>query len=142
MSALENSPVHGTAVAVGGRGFLIFGASGRGKSGLALQMMALGADLISDDRVCLSKSDDGILMNPPNALVGKIEARFVGVLNVRNRQSVLLHHVVDLDSDAQARLPQLQHFDVLGTRIDLINGRNVPNLAAILMILGRGERHT
>jgi HPr kinase/phosphorylase len=142
MLTLENNPVHGSAIAVGGRGFLIRGASGSGKSGLVLQMMALGADLISDDQVIMERSAGTIIMSAPQTLVGKIEARFVGILNVPSRQNVVLNHVIDLDVDSQAQLPQLQYCKVLGLQIDLINGRNVPNLASILMIFGRTERHS
>lgn len=142
MLTLENNPVYGSAIAVGGRGFLIRGASGSGKSGLVLQMMALGADLISDDQVIMERSARTIIMSAPQTLVGKIEARFVGILSVPTRKNVVLNHVVDLDVDSQAQLPQLQHCEVLGLRIDLLNGRNVPNLASILMIFGRTERHS
>ena len=142
MLTLENNPVHGSAIAVGGRGFLIRGASGSGKSGLVLQMMELGADLISDDQVIMERSAGTIIMSAPQTLVGKIEARFVGILNVPSRQNVVLNHVIDLDVDSQAQLPQLQYCKVLGLQIDLINGRNVPNLASILMIFGRTERHS
>ena len=142
MLTLENNPVYGSAIAVGGRGFLIRGASGSGKSGLVLQMMALGADLISDDQVIMERSAGTIIMSAPQTLVGKIEARFVGILSVPTRKNAVLNHVVDLDVDSRAQLPQLQHCEVLGLRIDLLNGRNVPNLASILMIFGRTERHS
>ena len=142
MLTLENNPVYGSAIAVGERGFLIRGASGSGKSGLILQMMALGADLISDDQVIMERSAGTIIMSAPETLVGKIEARFVGILNVPTRKNVVLNHVVDLDVDSQARLPKLQHCEVLGLRIDLLSGRNVPNLASILMIFGRTECHS
>lgn len=142
MLTLENNPVYGSAIAVDGRGFLIRGASGSGKSGLVLQMMALGADLISDDQVIIERSAGTIIMSAPQTLVGKIEARFVGILNVPTRKNAVLNHVIDLDVDSQAQLPQLQHCEVLGLQIDLINGRNVPNLASILMIFGRTERHS
>ena len=141
MMTVKNNLIHGNAIAVGGRGFLILGASGSGKSGLALRMIALGAELISDDRVILERSVDTVLMSAPQTLVGKIEARFVGILNVPTRKNAVLHHVIDLDSGPRERLPQLQHCDVLGLRIELINGRNVPNLASILTILGRAEWH-
>ncbi len=43
--------LHASAVAVDGRGCLITGASASGKSTLALEMIALGAELVADDRV-------------------------------------------------------------------------------------------
>ena len=42
--------LNASCVAWQGRGALILGRSGAGKSALALQLMALGADLVSDDR--------------------------------------------------------------------------------------------
>ena len=41
----ETINLHASAVALDGRGALILGASGSGKSGLALRLMALGAGI-------------------------------------------------------------------------------------------------
>lgn len=142
MLAIEKSPVHGTAVAVGGRGFLFLGPSGSGKSGLGLQMIALGAMLVSDDQIVLTRDGARVILTAPTTLEGLIEARGVGILTAPQAGPTPLYHVVDLSKDSSARLPQLHSCDVLGARIDLINGRNVPNLASLLMILGRGERHS
>jgi HPr kinase/phosphorylase len=140
MTALENSPVHGTAVAVGERGFLILGPSGSGKSGLALAMIALGAALVSDDQVVLQADCDGVSLTAPDPIIGQIEARFVGVLQTDVQRVARLAFVVDLAQAAETRMPQLQTIAVLNHRIDLINGQNVPNLASVLMILGKGGR--
>ena len=43
--------LHGSVVAAGGRAVLITGAAGAGKTTLALEMIALGAELVADDRV-------------------------------------------------------------------------------------------
>lgn len=142
MLAIHNSPVHGTAIAVDGRGFLFIGSSGSGKSGLALQMMALGAELVSDDQVLLVQMGSDLEMSAPDTLKSKIEARQLGIIETPSVSSTMLSWVVDLDQDAQTRLPQLQYCEVLGVRFGLINGRNVPNLASTLMILGRGGRLT
>jgi HPr kinase/phosphorylase len=104
-------------------------------------MMALGATLISDDQVILESTEDRVLMRSPDSLLGKIEARNLGILKVQPELYVNLAHVVDLDTEATERLPESRDCEVLGLRIDLINGRNVPNLASSLTILGRGERH-
>ena len=47
--------LHATCVAVDGRGLLILGPSGSGKSALALQLIALGAQLVADDRTRVSR---------------------------------------------------------------------------------------
>lgn len=51
--------IHASAVSLAGRGLLILGASGTGKSGLALEMMSRGAVLIADDRVRLVRAEAG-----------------------------------------------------------------------------------
>ena len=43
--------IHASAVALGPVGLLIMGASGSGKSSLALELMARGAKLVADDQV-------------------------------------------------------------------------------------------
>lgn len=46
--------LHASAVALGPRGLLILGAAGAGKTTLALALVALGAELVADDRVLVS----------------------------------------------------------------------------------------
>ena len=73
--------VHASCVAWKGRGLLIGGPVGSGKSSLALQLMAFGADLIADDRTALSADRDGPPVAAPVApIAGLIEARGVGIL--------------------------------------------------------------
>ncbi|MFZ3585333.1 HPr kinase/phosphorylase [Loktanella sp. DJP18] len=72
--------VHATAVAIAGRGVLIRGRSGAGKSALALDLMAFGAVLIADDRVHLTRRGDRILATCPPVLSGLTEARGLGLL--------------------------------------------------------------
>jgi len=66
--------LHATAVAVGGRGLLILGRSGAGKSSLALQLIALGARLVADDRTRVTLGPAGLVASPPEAIRGRIEA--------------------------------------------------------------------
>jgi HPr kinase/phosphorylase len=49
--------LHASAVSLDGNGVLICGASGTGKSTLALQLMALGAELIADDGIWIDPGD-------------------------------------------------------------------------------------
>lgn len=139
-ATIETSPVHGTAVAVHGRGFLFLGAAGSGKSALALKMMAFGAQLIADDGVLLRVDGGQVKMSPPDAIKGLIEARSVGILQSDWMGDAVLDHVIDLDAPETKRLPHLQKIDVLGVRIDLINGQNQQNLAASLIVLAVGGR--
>lgn len=97
--------MHATCVAQNGRGLLILGASGRGKSGLALHLIALGAELVADDRVILTQTKDAILCAPPVAISGLIEARGVGMLNAPAAGQTPLQLVVDMDQAETERLP-------------------------------------
>ena len=61
-------------------GVLIEGASGVGKSTLALQALERGWRFVADDRVCVWTSAGRLYGRAPAALHGLIEARGVGVL--------------------------------------------------------------
>ncbi|MGY9049981.1 hypothetical protein P775_05325 [Puniceibacterium antarcticum] len=113
--------LHATAVSVGGRAALIRGASGSGKSALALEMMARGAQLVADDRVVLRATDAGIELRAPEAIRGLIEARGVGLLHADTVASALLAVVVDLDQTETDRLPQSQNTVVLGASLPLLH---------------------
>ncbi len=127
--------VHASAVAIAGRGVLIVGASGSGKSGLALRLMALGATLVADDRVSLQRADGRLWASAPDRLRGLIEARGLGILRVPACDAALLALAVDLDRSPEARLPQPLTFTRLGVDIRLLLGRDVPNLASALMAM-------
>lgn len=67
-------------VVINGRGVLIEGAPGIGKSSLALALIDRGAILVGDDGVCL-KADEGTLWaHPPPHASGLIEIRNLGLI--------------------------------------------------------------
>ncbi|MEZ5716341.1 MAG: serine kinase [Paracoccaceae bacterium] len=136
----EVETVHGSCVAHHGRAVLILGASGRGKSALALQLMALGAGLVADDRVILTRDGDAVIASAPAAISGRIEARFVGLLNAIPAAPAPLALVVDLDADETERLPPQRSRKVLGISLPLVH--NVASrhfAAAILQYLKAGR---
>ena len=53
MPSKDSEIIHANGVSFDGKGLLILGASGAGKSSLTFEMIALGATLVSDDRTCL-----------------------------------------------------------------------------------------
>jgi HPr kinase/phosphorylase len=132
--------LHATAVAVAGRGLLILGASGSGKSGLALRMIALGARLVADDQVLLHRAGDTLVAEAPARLAGLIEARGIGILRLTPVERVPLAWAVDLDSAPAARLPHADTIAFLGMSIHLIRGRDLPNLDAMLTVLLENDR--
>lgn len=134
--------IHASAVSVAGRGLLILGASGTGKSGLALEMMSRGAVLIADDRVRLMRRQGAVIAACPPALSGRIEARGLGILRATPAGPTPLALVVDLDRAEPDRLPPLRHTDLLGMRLPLVLGAGASHLGAALrqmLLAGRSE---
>lgn len=128
-----NTPIHGTCVVAHGRGILIIGASGSGKSGLALSLMALGARLVADDRVILTAKGDQVLASAPKTIQGLIEARGIGILNADAYGPAIVHLVVDLDHTEPRRLPETRQTMLLGHAIPLLHQVDSPYFAAALM---------
>ncbi|KIC52012.1 HPr kinase/phosphatase C-terminal domain-containing protein [Tateyamaria sp. ANG-S1] len=117
--------LHASAVAVDGRGVLIRGASGSGKSSLALQLMGLGASLISDDQTDLTHETGGILLSAPTTIRDQIEARGVGILNAKS-VTAPLHLVVDLDVLETQRLPVPHQAVILNQAFPCIHKVDTP----------------
>lgn len=124
--------LHGTVVALDGRGILICGPSGSGKSSLALQLMAAGAALVADDRVDLRREGDRVIATCPAPLLGRIEARGVGILIAADHGAVALAVVVDLGREEDQRLPPSREHDLLGIALPLVFGPYRPHLYAAL----------
>lgn len=132
--------LHGSAVAFEGRGLLILGLSGAGKSALALGLMALGGRLVADDRVILARRGAAIIASAPLALRGTIEARGVGLLRAEPLREAPIVLVADLDHAPAARMPQLREITYLGVQIELIFVKDVPTLAPTLLQMLRCGR--
>jgi len=99
--------LHGTVVALDGLGVLLRGASGAGKSDLALRLMAEGAMLVADDRVVLDAADGRVRASAPSSLAGLIELRGVGIVRRPFLASAPLALVVDLVApETVERMPE------------------------------------
>jgi HPr kinase/phosphorylase len=133
--------LHASCVAVAGRGLLILGPSGAGKSSLAIQMMALGADLVADDQVELTLSGGTLTAACPAPLQGLIEARGVGLLRAPYAGPVAVHLAADLGASECPRLPEMHRLVLLDQPIELVKGPPRPHLAPALLLYLRGGRH-
>ena len=136
--------LHASCVALNGAGVLILGASGRGKSGLALQLMALGADLVADDRTSLDvrngPAGPQLMAGVPDTLAGLIEARGIGILKAASAGPCPVTLVVDLDQTEAMRLPPDRSVELLGVRLPLVHMVDSPAFpAAILQYLKKGR---
>ena len=97
--------VHASAVAIDGRAVLIGGRSGAGKSDLAFRLIDRGALLISDDYCDVQRTEGGLRASAPPTILGKIEVRGLGVIEMETAQQVPVALLVDLDQ-APDRLPE------------------------------------
>lgn len=109
--------LHATAVSLGGKAVLLTGASGRGKSDLALRLIDRGAVLIADDQVELSAQDGCLFAAPPATIAGRIEVRGVGIVTMPFARDVPVALLIDLGG-APERLPE--------PRIHMLGGVAVP----------------
>jgi HPr kinase/phosphorylase len=132
--------LHGSAVAFAGRGVLIVGGSGSGKSELALRLVGRGAALVADDRVELERRGAALIASAPAALAGLIEGRGVGLLRLPAAPEAVVTLAVDLDREPAARMPQSVTISWLGVEVELISGRNRPNLDLALTVFVQNGR--
>ena len=133
--------LNATAVAVGRAGLLILGAPGAGKSGLALELIALGASLIADDGVWLRPAPAGPVLARRERAPELIEARGIGLLQPGPvTPSAPLAVAVDLDRAELERLPPRRLVAIGAQTRPLILGAGQRTLAPSLLLLARTGR--
>lgn len=132
---------HATTVSVDGRAMLIAGVSGSGKSSLALQMIALGAGLVSDDRTILTPSPEGLpLASAPPAIAGLIEARGIGVLKLPEAGPARVVAVIDLDRTETERVPEARRIRLCGAEVPYLHKVETGSFPAALLVYLRSGR--
>lgn len=110
-----------TAVAVNGKGVLLRGPSGSGKSDLALRLIDRGAALIADDYVTAEKTSGAVTLAPPDTIAGLLELRGTGVAKIAYSSDVPLALVVDLvPSDDVERMPEPAETAICGWMVPLM----------------------
>ncbi|MEQ8896512.1 MAG: serine kinase [Roseovarius sp.] len=132
--------LHASCVAHGGRAVLIRGASGSGKSGLALQLMALGAGLVADDRTRLWLDGRSVMADAPPAIRGRIEAREVGILTAPPAGPAPVALVIDMDAAETDRLPDHRAVTLLGEDIPLARKSELTHFPAAILTYLSGTR--
>ena len=125
---MKNADVtmHATCVAIAGHGVLITGPSGSGKSSLALQLMALGAVLVSDDRTMLRRDRDALIASPPPTIAGMIEARGVGIISVIHLDATPVVLIIDMACIEMNRLPERHTATVLDITLPCLHKVDAP----------------
>lgn len=97
--------LHGVFMEILGLGVLITGGSGVGKSELALELLTRGHKLVADDAAEVARAGSSLVGRCPPLLSGFLEARSLGILNVRRlfgprslKRSRRLDLVIELDA--------------------------------------------
>ena len=110
-------------------GILITGASGSGKSRLALQILHEktmdwdAVHLIADDQVLLESVGGALIAKTPPKIAGKIELRGYGIIeNLSHASDVPVYLIAELtEIGAMERMPELQFNQLHGHEIRHIN---------------------
>ena len=112
-------PHQASCVAIDGRGVLIEGPPGSGKSSLALALIDRGATLVGDDGVLLEPREGKLWALPPANIAGLIEIRNVGIATLP-AEAAPVALVLRLDAGAP-RQPEAPDDVVLaGVKLPLI----------------------
>jgi HPr kinase/phosphorylase len=113
--------LHATAVAIDGRAVLLRGASGSGKSDLALRLIDAGARFVADDQSELSRRGEAIIVRSPATIAGLLEVRGIGIVHLDPLPEAPVALIVDLvGPEALERLPERQTERILGLALPLI----------------------
>ena len=113
--------VHGTSVSIDGDGVLFRGPSGSGKSDLALRMIDYGAQLVSDDQVCLTRRNDNIFMSSPPTIRNSMEVRGIGIVNTIAQKEAPLILVLNMSpNNAASRMPIWQLCTFLDIKVPAV----------------------
>lgn len=134
-------PLHASCVAVGGRGLLVLGPSGAGKSALCLQMIALGARLVSDDLTAVAAQGGTLVARcPAPAQRGLIEARGLGLLSAPFDPEAPVALVADLSFAETDRLPPRRRITIAGIDLPLVlQVQNAHFPSALMVYLQHGR---
>ncbi|MCE7029300.1 HPr kinase/phosphorylase [Jiella avicenniae] len=124
MTAAVN--LHACAVALAGRGVLIRGPAGSGKSALVLALLRRGAgveaEFVADDRVIAEPCEGAIKLSAPAEIAGLLEIAGLGIVREPFRPSVPLWLVVDLVPPAAIiRHPPPRTAEILGHLAPLLS---------------------
>ena len=108
--------LHATTVAIDGMAVMIEGASGSGKSDLALRLIDRGAILVSDDQTLVVRAGATLLARAPAAIAGRIEVRGIGLLAMPYVEDVPVALLVHLGG-AIERMPDRRARKIAGVDV-------------------------
>ena len=147
----ETAPLHATLIAAfrlgRWRGVLLLGASGAGKSDLALRAIQAGWRLVADDRVRVWRSGGAAYGCAPATISGLIEVRGLGVTSEAHLAFARLVLAVEACQAARVeRMPEPQRLSVAQAgaelpllRLDLREASALSKVERCLRAAARGR---
>src|SRR5699024_5307245 len=139
--------IHGSLVNVFGKGVLIKGASGIGKSEITLDLVKKNHLFVGDDRIVMKRKANKIYGRSHPILANMVEVRGIGIMNMaeaHGQQIIMDETTIDIvielshfetgSVDNYERIGrEFENIKVLGTKIPYIkipvsSGRNVANI--------------
>ena len=118
---ISSENLHASCVAANGRAVLIVGASGSGKSDLALRLLDRGFTLVSDDRTIVRRDGAKLIASAPATIRGKLEIRGIGIVEMESIDDMPVSLVVELTTDMQRLPDDSRERLILGAGIPLVN---------------------
>jgi serine kinase of HPr protein (carbohydrate metabolism regulator) len=113
-------PYQASCVVIGGRGLLIEGEPGAGKSSLALALLDRGAELVGDDSLLIEVRDGKLWTHPHPATRGLLEVRNLGLLPHPVREEAAVALVLRLDDTAPRFIDAAENCTILGMSLPQI----------------------
>lgn len=140
--AAERIRLHASCVAVDGRGVLISGPSGSGKSDLALRLIDGGAALVADDQLWVERVAEALIARPVPAVAGLLEVRGHGIVRLPHQASCPVHLSVALEvAGPIPRLPEPPARLLLGIELACLRvDPRAPSAAAVVRLALAAER--
>lgn len=115
--------IHATCVNINGKGVLLLGKSGSGKSDLALRLiMDKGAVLVADDRVDICNRNNSLFASAPVVLQSLLEVRGIGICRFDAMAETAVNIVVRLVENKSEieRMPKAETTELAGVVLPLI----------------------
>ena len=112
--------IHASSIEMSGKGVVIFGKSGVGKSNLAIKLISMGANLIADDQTQLDLKEDKILISKYSSTPNFIEARGIGFIKVPFKMNSELFCFIKITNLELPRLPNEKTICCFGKKIKVL----------------------
>ena len=134
--------IHASSIDINGKGVVILGKSGAGKSNLAIKLISMGAKLISDDQTHFKFKENKIIISKPKTTPNFIEARGIGLIKVPFVVSAKLFCFVKITNLELNRLPNAKNKYCFGKKIKMMEFNPFyNNESALFMSLRYGVKH-